>query len=321
MSCMRLPTALLAVSKEAEVEERLVNPAPLLLLPLLLPLLPPPVDVPPPLLPLPLAELIKMLVLMLEATLLARAPVSAARLVVALAAVESSVARDTLPERALLAMLLTAPPTRLMTLLVAAVSCACTAGVRGAPPPPLPALLAAATEVMEEAMEEAWLRMELLAAAAATAAVVAALLPLLLPLEPLPLPLLLPLPPLPPLLPLEPEEEEVVSLAALELTATLVTVRGTPIEYTPAPAAVAPPVGALVMTVPGSTPGPEMGVPTLSVPPPCTLLTVSVLPEMLATMTGAAGAAGVPLPLLVLLLPPLLGSTAREPEEAERLTV
>ena len=39
------------------------------------------------------------------------------------------------------------------------------------------------------------------------------------------------------------------------------------------------------MTVPGSTPGPEMGVPTVSAPP-CTLLTVSVLPEMLPTKTG-----------------------------------
>jgi hypothetical protein len=52
-----------------------------------------------------------------------------------------------------------------MTLLVAADSCACTAGVRGAPPPPVPAEVAEVTLVIEAAMEEAWLRMALLAAA------------------------------------------------------------------------------------------------------------------------------------------------------------
>ena len=207
-SCMRVPTALEAVRREAEVEDKLVSPIPPAALP------PLPVEVPP---PTPLAELMRMLLLMLEEMLVASAPVSTARLDVALAAVVSRSVKDTfftvaeLPERLLMAL-----PTKLITLLVAAESWACTAGVRGAPPPPVPAEVAEVTLVIDAAMEEAWLRIALLAAAEAAAAEAAVDVPLPEPVVPLPVaPVLEPAPLL----------EAAVADA---VTVTLGTVMGTP---------------------------------------------------------------------------------------------
>ena len=84
-----------------------------------------------------------------------------------------------------------------------------------------------------------------------------------------------------------PTESIGVAVAGVEERDTVERDSGTPIVYVPTPPAPEP---SAVTTVPGITPAPVTGMPTVTVPE-LMEVTVSVLPEMEATMLGAAGGA------------------------------
>ena len=84
-----------------------------------------------------------------------------------------------------------------------------------------------------------------------------------------------------------PASTEVEAAEAEEESGAAGTDSGTPITYVPAPPEPEP---SAVTTVPGSTPAPVTGMPTVTSPEEMDV-TVSVLPEMEATMEGGEGGA------------------------------